>query len=302
MKRLWLIGIILLSSLVFLPSTSAKAAGSDDRGLLITPLRQQIRLDAGTAKNGSFVVANLTNKPIMVHLLVQEFSVEDYSYIYRFSKPNKDWIKLGLTEVRLNAGQSQTVGFRVDTPDSAVPGGYYFSLLASSKLGGGGVDATVQAATLLYVTVNGTFVTSGKIQDAHIDHLVFGRDVHYSLNATNTGNIYYFAYIAGRVEGLLGSTKSQPAAHLLLPDKVRHINGTLPTPFWPGVYRATFGYYTDDAGSTNVTASSWVVVLPPWFLALLLGLVLFRTQLRRVAVSAAKLRHRKPAKRPEGTE
>jgi hypothetical protein len=256
----------------------AKAANQDDRGLLITPLRQQIRLDAGTNKNGSFVVANLTNKPITVHLLVQEFSVENYSYTYRFTKPNKDWIKLGLTETTLASGQSQTIPFNINTPASAVPGGYYYSLMASSQLGNG-KDATVQAATLLYVTVNGTFITSGQIADPHIDRLVFGRDVHYSLDATNTGNIYYFAYIAGRVDGLFGSTKSQPTAHLLLPDKIRHISGVAPAPFLPGVYRATFGYYTDEGTSTNISTARWIVVMPPWFIALILATILFRKQL-----------------------
>lgn len=241
-------------------------------GLRITPVRQFLSVDAGTAVHDRFNVANTTDQPLAVTLSVQQFSVADYSYDYTFNQPDNDWLRLGLTEATLEPGQSMDIPFTLSVPADGTPGGYYYTLLASAKLSSQGLSGTVQAADLLYVTVNGELSRTSHLEGSSIPQLVFGREIAFTIEPRNTGNIHQFAFITGELHGLGAPAPVTSGAHLLMPGKVRTLNASMPAPIWPGMYRATIGYRT-DAGQT-VTASRMIVVVPPWFIAVLLGALL----------------------------
>src|SRR5690349_1761743 len=83
------------------PPASAASSPPMEHGLLITPLRQFLSAKAGQPLNSSFTVANLTNKPLIVRLSVQQFSVTNYVYNYKFEAPTNNWLHLGFTSVSL---------------------------------------------------------------------------------------------------------------------------------------------------------------------------------------------------------
>lgn len=265
--------LILAALLCTLPLATASAtAPSIEKGLLITPPRQFLSADAGKTIHSSFSVANLTNRPLTVDLQAQNFSVTDYAYTYTFSKPTNSWVRLSTSSVELEANKTQTIDYDVDIPAKAAPGGQYYTLLASATLQSGSIKNTIQAADLVYLAVNGQLSTASHLESSHIRTLNFGREIPFVLHPINTGNVYSFVYVSGQLHGLSARPPQTSSGRMLMPGRVRTLEGDIPSPVLPGVYKATYGYKTDS--NWIVQESHWIVYLPPWSIAFVLALAL----------------------------
>jgi len=262
---------LLLLALLLLPMGTAHAA-DNKQGLLITPIREFLSVDAGKKVESSFTVENLSSRPLAVGFSVQQFSVTNYSYNYTFSRPANNWLHLSQPGASLQPKQSMKVPYELDVPAGSAPGGYYYTLFASADLAPQGINSTVKATDLLYLTVKGDLTRTSKLQHSSIQRISFGRSIPYQLEPVNTGNVYFFAYASGELHGWTAKESATPDAHLLLPGKVRTIHGSIAGPILPGIYRATFGYKT-DAGQ-SVSEARWVVYIPPWSVAFLLAALL----------------------------
>jgi len=243
-----------------------------EKGLLITPLRQYLSASSGQTIKSSVTIANLTDQPLTVTMSVRQFSVTDYVYNYKFEAPKNDWLHLDLTSVTLLPNQSQTVPYHMQIPVGSAPGGHYYTLFASANVSNGGINTTIQAADLLYMTVKGSLVQTSRLENSSIRHISFGHSVSFSLQPIDTGNVHYFIYVSGQLHGLFVKATPTPDTHLLLPGKVRAVSSSIAAPLLPGIYKATYGYRTDSG--QNITRSSVVVYIPPWFIAFLLTALL----------------------------
>ncbi len=262
-------------------------------GLSITPLRQYLKANAGVTTQSSLTVSNLTSQALNVHLSVQQFSLTDYTYNYQFTQPKNNWLHIETPDIALQPQHAQTVTYKLDVPAKTTPGGYYYTLLASANLASQGIDSTIQAADLLYLTVNGALTHTSELHASSISRFSFGTPFTYHLNILDTGNIYFFAYTTGTLHGWSAPPATTSAAHMLVPGTIRSLSGNITAPILPGVYTAAYGYRTDN-GQT-VIQRSWVVFIPPWSLAFLLALLLIiGSQLRRRQVHkprAKSLKH-----------
>lgn len=256
------------------PTSQPKQA----EGLLVTPVRQEVKVDAGKTREESIVVANMTDTAITVTLSVKSFTVTNYTYDYRFSNPEDEWISLSQNQTTLASRQSKTIPFTVRPHAKATPGGYYYTVVVSTQNTGSGVPSTIQAASLLYITVNGRLVQTGHIEDFSAPRVVFGKEFDVSIDALNTGNVYYFASITGRVKGLFTEKANIAPNHLLIPNKVRRVSNVIKSPLLPGFYPIDVQYTTDTG--TKVSASQWVLFLPFWFTAALIGCLLLWNVIR----------------------
>ena len=278
-----LVGMValLLVSLFELPR-AAKAA-STPKGLEISPATDYPSLDAGSQSSRTLAITNNTPSPMVVALSVKQFSVANYTYQYNFSDPANDWLKLDLTKVELAPGQRASVPYRFSVPAGTSPGGYYFTVIASATVKSGDLVSTVQAASLIYLTVNGELVRTSHLVGQYIQRWAIASQIHYHFNVINTGNVYYFIYVSGSLRGL---DRVSAVTHIVMPGKVRTFSGTIALPIWPGIYRATYGYTTDNGSS--ITESKLVVYTPPWFLVILIAL-----SLGIVATRGSKRRNRR---------
>ena len=277
MRRVLATCLLSLLLCVAMPGPAAHAArtpsdSTSTKGLRITPVRESLSVDAGKAADSSFTVANLTDNALSVHLEVQQFSVSDYVYDYSFSPPAHDWLHLSVDSVTLLPHQEYKVSYTVAVPSDGKPSGYYYTLFANTDIIAQGVKSTLQAADLLYLTVNGKLTRTSHLQSTRMPWISFGRNISYDLQPINTGNIHFFVYANGQLHGWLTGPAATPQTYILMPDKPRAIHGTIHAPIMPGVYRATLGYKT-DSGET-VTESRWLVYIPPWFIAVVLGALL----------------------------
>lgn len=273
--RRWIIGASFVALLVSGLSLSAYA-DTAQRGLAISPVRSELKIDAGATASTSVTVTNLSKDPLVISPTVSDFSVTDYTYSNQFSKLQHNWIKPGVATVTIAPGQKQQVTYDIAVPQRATPGGYYFALTMSARVTGGGLPTTIQAVSLLYMTVSGDLVRTSVLQNDSVPWFVTGSDIPYKFDVKDTGNVYFTAYFYGQVHGLFGTSPESGTAHILLPGAPRTISGTVPSPLLPGIYRLTYGYKVDFADFVT-TKTAWVLYIPPWsVIALVLLLLVIR--------------------------
>jgi hypothetical protein len=262
-----LLAVTLLGTVFALPATVHAAEATKERGLLISPIRSYEALDAGDTKTRSVTVANMTNKPIVVTMSLEQFSVADYVYDYRFSQPKNNYVRLVENRIELKPFESHAVPYVIDLPATAAPGGEYYTFFASATLGSGTLNGTVRAASLLYLTVNGDLIQTGDVVKSSIPWVIFTPQIPYTIDIKNTGNVHYFANFTGSVAGAFYNSSPTGTSQLLMPKTTRRITGTVTSPLLPGVYKLNFGYTTDSGA--KVSRSQYFLFLPPWFLVLL---------------------------------
>ncbi len=257
-----LIAVVISLVMLLLPYGTA-AADTKNRGLYISPPRDYITVEAGSSQVQAFTVANLTDTTMTVDLTVKQFSMSDYIYDYQFRQPDNDWLKLNLSRVELKPNESKKIPYQLTIPPKTAPGGRYYTLFASANLSKGSLSSTVQATTLLYLTVNGQLVRTSVLQKDSIPWLVTGSTIPYKFNVKNTGNIHYSAYFYAQLRGVFGQISETGTGHLLMPGAVRTVTESIPSPLLPGIYQVTYGYKVDFAQIiTNKTA--YIVFIPPW--------------------------------------
>lgn len=247
---------------------AATATTPKNKGLYISPVRSYLSLNAGESATRAFTVANLTESPMTVTAHIEQFSVADYSYNYQFDEVDNNWVQLVENVVTLQPYEAHEITYRVTLPPTAAPGGQYYTLYASSTSQNGAQTSTVQAATLLYLTINGTLTRTSHVVNRSLPRVVFTPQISYSLDVKNTGNIHYFAYIATRVDGLFYHNAPNGVSQLLMPGTTRTIENTIASPLLPGIYKLSYSY-TPDQGS-KITGLQYFLFLPPWSIALLI--------------------------------
>lgn len=248
-------------------------------GLEISPVRRELKVDPGKTATTNVVVANLTKQDLDITLYFREFSVINTDYDYSFQTSPYDWLRIETPQLTLKPGESRTIPYSLTPGAEASPGGYYFTVFASANIDSGGIASTIQAASLLYSTVNGALDYGGRIERIVMPKVLFSPDITYDFTMTDTGNVYYTIYTIATLNSLFDRTSAQTAAHLVLPDKPRRITGDLPAPVLPGIYSATIGYRTDQGVVT--TRSQPVVYLPPWSIVVLIGLIIVAVTVTR---------------------
>jgi hypothetical protein len=278
--------------LVSLPVSAADA--TKDKGLLISPIRDYVTIDANDTKMRAVTVANMTDKPIVVTMSLEQFSVDDYAYDFHFSPPSNNYVHLVENRIELKPYQSHQVPYVITTPKNAAPGGMYYTFFASADLTSGTLNGTVKAASLLYLTVSGNLIQTGDIIKASTPWLEVTPQVPYTIDVKNTGNSHYFAHFTGSVAGAFYSSAPTGTSQLLMPQKIRRVSGTVPAPLLPGVYKLNYGYNT-DSGAT-VSKSSYFLFLPPWFIVVLLlaGYVFGKQHLARLRAGKPRIQPDEP--------
>ena len=266
------IAIAIISLFVIFTPSTVGAADPIGKGLAISPLRQEVTLDAGKTTKGMFTVSNLTNKPMLVNMSVKQFSATNYIYDYEFRPPDNDWVKLQVPQVQLQPGESRKISYDVILPPKVAPGGYYYTVFVSTDIDSG-LPSTVQAATLIYLTVNGDLIRTSLLQNDSIPFWVTGTNIPYKFDVKDTGNVHFSAYFYGQLEGIFGKLPESGTSHIVMPGTVRTIEGVIPSPLLPGIYRVTYGYKVDFADFV-VAKSAWIIFIPPWSVVVLVFLLI----------------------------
>jgi len=263
--RRYLVALLLIISVIAstaAPVTHAATLELKNKGLYISPVRSYVSLPAGQTVTRSFRVANLTEKPMTVSISVEKFSVADYAYDFQFSRLDNDWIQPVEKQFTLKPLEGREVPYRVAIPQKAPAGGQYYTLYASADLLEAGLEGTVRATTLLYLTVDGTLTRTSQIVGSELFPIVIGPQIPYKIDVKNTGNIHYFAYFLASVDGLFYHQEPTGTSSLLMPGTTRHAEHTVKAPPLPGIYKVTYGYNPDQGDPVRV--AQYILFVPPW--------------------------------------
>jgi hypothetical protein len=283
--------VILLLSVTVCVVVSAQDGAGQNRGLTVTPLRSELEVSPGTSVDGVLTITNLTDTDMKVGLSAEEFSVIDQQYDYAFTAESNlaKWVLFGKSSVNLQAGESQSVSYKVGAPLSAEPGGRYISLFAStdSADSNSGISTRQRVASLLYITVLGDVSRSGSLVSLAAPWLMSGNDI-WSATLRNTGTTHYRSQYMVSVYNIFGNAAATSDINdsLILPGTIRTISGTVPTPQLPGIYRVVFKIGLGDTPARF--ESRYVLYMPPaaWialtvFLAMFIWYVMSRLKHKR---------------------
>lgn len=274
--------VMLAVVLVLFTSAHASAATNTANTLKVSPVRTDIEIMPGEKKTVKTTVSNLTDAPITVSPIENDFVAGDERgtpalildadkfapthSLKRFMTPLKN--------VTIPAGQSKTIEVVITVPANAQPGGYFGAVrfAPTSPDGGGQVNLSASVASLILMTVPGPAVEKLTLTDFNIQQNgVTGTNFRTpnNLQATvrfeNKGSIQLGPF--GKVSIKKGDKvvyasdfNNKDPRDMTLPDSARRWDIPLKSIGTFGKYTASavFTYGTKNQ-SIEVTKSFWVI-------------------------------------------
>lgn len=221
------------------------------KGLTLMPLRTEHDIAPGTSRQGKLTIDNLSSRDVAVSLSVEAFSVINQQYDYAFDSTTElsKWVNFSSTEVSLKSGESKYVQYTVSVPPTAEPGGRYISLFVSTdkELDSGGIESRQRIGSLLYITVLGDVTREGHLLGLSSPFFL-GEASRFSMTIQNKGSTHfrskYSITLSNIFTGREVATLSGDA--LILPGTIRSILEQVPSPRWPGIYKATYSVGLGD--------------------------------------------------------
>jgi len=180
------------------------ATGPAFAGIGVTPTRQEIRLEPGEESQGSYVVYNGADKPVLVKV-----SCEDWFKLAKNRQINvTSWLEVEPKEFTLAGHERKEVTYRVKLPEEAVG-----ELVAMIYFGAESTESSMihtKFGVSLYVRAKGTDFVEGKITDLSIRQVLpdepSGPYVQTIVTVTNDGNVHLRPRIRTVVNDKKGST------------------------------------------------------------------------------------------------
>lgn len=199
--------ITLAVAMVFIVSSHSVAAAENTANTLkVTPVRSDIEINPGESKTVQTTVTNLTNAPITVRPIENDFVAGDergtpalildadkYAPTHslkRFMTP--------LADVTIPAGKAVTIDVVITVPKTAQAGGYFGAVrfAPTTPDSGGQVNLSASVASLILLTVPGDTVeklelTDFNIQQGGVTGSMFSssNDIQAAVRFQNNGNV-----------------------------------------------------------------------------------------------------------------
>jgi hypothetical protein len=192
--------------LSFLGFVSINTLATEDRGLIVSPVINEVEAEKGQTYSFTFDLTNDTDtEKYDLNTLVKNFSGDENGtpIIQEFSA-NEDysnWISFDEPDFKLDAGEKTQVTARLTVPQEAEAGGYFFALIFANQKEFEGLDEEdtklllkEQIATLLFVNVKGKTNRNIEIQNYKTEYTIYdplfdNLKIFYRIKVD--GNSYY---------------------------------------------------------------------------------------------------------------
>lgn len=235
----------LIFSVLFIFFSQSVFAESSQRGLVLSPLRNELEIAPGTSANGVLTITNSTDKSMNVSLNAEIFNVINQQYDYAFTEDSNvtKWISFDKSSFEMAPEESVKVTFMINVPLQSEPGGRYLSLFVSNDTAtSGGLNYRQRIASLLYITVTGNVSREGHLLSLTSPWLITGNNV-WSVNLQNTGTTHYKSRYSTQIVSLFGDKtilSGEVGESLILPGSIRSVSADLPLPSVPGIYKVIY--------------------------------------------------------------
>ncbi len=159
----------------------------------VSPLRQMVIIDPGSAQVVSITVENDTDETVAIVPNVDAFTIDSTTGRAQFGATDAavQWVHAEPQEVILKAKEKENISFTISVPPDAAPGGHYLALFAQTKQDNQHVAVGTRIGSLLFLTVSGDVREELVIEQFAPEALsVFTSPVTLHVRLRNTGNTH----------------------------------------------------------------------------------------------------------------
>lgn len=287
MKRILIALFIGLASASLIPYT-AKAA---TKGIQISPLSYNFEIKDGSGDTGKIIITNQNSDPLNYVIEVENFAsvTDEGAPTFAGTEPEgayttlADWFTFDAPkEGVVEPFKDVTIGFTINIPQGAEPGGHYAAVFAREirKNAEGKTELGVasRVGSLILVTVPGETKKTGTITDFTYPKLIWKGPAEFTMKVENTGTVHYDSKANVELSPIafLGKkTNVDLGTHTIIPSSSRNYVGSLDKKY-------PFGYYkinataTDGDGASITTAGNATLIAIPLMIIIpgLIGLAL----------------------------
>ncbi|MBQ3296854.1 hypothetical protein IJH01_01850 [Candidatus Saccharibacteria bacterium] len=256
----------------------------DEHTFTLTPMNQDIDLEAGQTYTGSITVVNPSDATtdFSYKVTVNPFGVVGSNYTvdlateYNRSMITK-WITINEPTGTLKPNESRQVEFTIKVPADAPAGGQYaaLSVAADDSMDSGdglSVQSVLEMASIIYARVDGETVHEGKILENNIPSFALTTPVTLTATIENTGNVHDYANYTITVKNFFTGQVILPTeendghySEVIMPETTYESQREISNLPVIGVVNVT---QTIRFNGEVSTVENNIVICPIWFMAL----------------------------------
>ncbi|HEX3081701.1 MAG TPA: hypothetical protein VHQ86_00435 [Candidatus Saccharimonadia bacterium] len=215
-------------------TTPAAWAADPLQSITASPTNESVSLSAGGTYDGFVKITNTGQTPYQFIVSASPFSVTGESYDQSFAaRPDlidaSKWFSFARTTYSANPRDEIAVAYHIKVPTDIAAGGYYAAIFAeaSNTSAGQGVTSHKRVGVLMYITVTGDVIKSGKVLGYNLPLIHTQPPLHADVRLQNTGNVHYDATTSLVVSDIFGNTKARlESTNTIFPKSTRKLSLT----------------------------------------------------------------------------
>ena len=276
----------------------------------VTPMSQDIELEAGKTYEASILVSNPANatKNFTYQVTVSPYSVTGSDYaadLLTLSNRSEitKWIKIEEPSGTLAPNESKKIKFTISVPETAPSGGQYAALLVSGRgegQDGDGVtiNSVLEIASIVFANVEGETIHEGEIVDNAIPGLVFSTPITVGATLENKGNVHEAAEVFLTVKNSFTGETIYPKGdelngirEIIMPETTRYLTREVSeVPALGGFEITQEVFYLGEKSietKTVFVCPLWFVILTIFTIGAIIGTVLAKIKKKRSRLKIA---------------
>ncbi len=263
------LSVALLIQLSFGGTSIAGAA----TGLTIQPVKFSYVIEQGQSVDSIITLSNASDADVFVEAKVEDFiplaGSDGVQFISRAEGVTsvRDWVTLPESSFELKQGQTKLIKYKIVAPPDAEPGSHFgvvfFKAIKASDMAQQ-LKIGTQVGVLLFVSVPGDVVQSGKLLNFTAPLLAQESPIRFKLTFENTGTVHFEPRGEIAVKNLFGKV----VGTVPVEGKVVLPTGTKEIPVDWNTHGTLFGRYSasvvlkDVAGKEIATAEKSFYAFP----------------------------------------
>ena len=252
----------------------------------LTPMNQDIDLEAGQTYSGSITVVNPSDATTdfsykvsvsPFNMVGEEYTV-DLATEYNRSMITK-WITIENPSGTLKPNESGEIKFTIKVPEDAPAGGQYAAIIVTSDNANSGdeglsVQSVLEMASIVYARVAGETSHGGEILENNIPSFALTTPVVLNAKIRNDGNVHDYANYTITVTDFFTGNVILPTeendghySEVIMPESTYHSQREINNLPAVGVVKVTQTIRFNGEVSNE---ESTIIICPIWFMALIL--------------------------------
>lgn len=261
----------LLATVAIMATPTFAASGTES--ITLSPVSKKYDFDAGTVKSDTLKIINNGDTAYDFIVYARPYTIVNSDYNNpnygdeATKKVNADvykWVKFEQDKYHIEPGQTLEVGFSLNVPADAAPGGHYGVLFAETQTESGEmIGRNKRVGAVLYTTVNGSYITGAEISKPSASLFQINPPIVANVSVKNTGNASFVTKSDFKVLDIFGGEKyAKEVEYNVIPDSTRAISLAWDKSPAFGLFKVKV---TTSALDKTASTESYVFMAPFWF-------------------------------------